>query len=178
MSHGIGSAFVAQIGQLILLDILSNFKMGVIILSNTSLAGQRFTSKDEKPYCADCYGELFAKRCSACVKPITVRCTRKAYTYCSIASCESRNSRALAVRSSSHSRIGTGITIVSFALNAVLHLWGRVLSQTAQIYSAQSAQKHAWWRPIHEIGWLTSTIRYFTTAASCGNIARILIYNI
>uniref|UniRef100_A0A915N6Z8 LIM zinc-binding domain-containing protein n=1 Tax=Meloidogyne javanica TaxID=6303 RepID=A0A915N6Z8_MELJA len=38
---------------------------------NTSLAGQRFTSKDEKPYCADCYGELFAKRCSACVKPIT-----------------------------------------------------------------------------------------------------------
>ncbi|KAI6182377.1 BMA-LIM-9, isoform c [Aphelenchoides bicaudatus] len=38
---------------------------------NTSLAGQRFTSKDEKPYCADCFGELFAKRCSACVKPIT-----------------------------------------------------------------------------------------------------------
>ncbi|KAI1722433.1 LIM domain-containing protein [Ditylenchus destructor] len=38
---------------------------------NTSLAGQRFTSKDDKPYCADCYGELFAKRCSACVKPIT-----------------------------------------------------------------------------------------------------------
>ncbi|KAL3124423.1 hypothetical protein niasHT_007706 [Heterodera trifolii] len=38
---------------------------------NTSLAGQRFTSKEEKPYCADCYGELFAKRCSACVKPIT-----------------------------------------------------------------------------------------------------------
>ncbi|VDN93572.1 unnamed protein product [Brugia pahangi] len=38
---------------------------------NTSLAGQRFTSKDEKPYCANCYGELFAKRCNACVKPIT-----------------------------------------------------------------------------------------------------------
>uniref|UniRef100_A0A183BID5 LIM domain-containing protein n=1 Tax=Globodera pallida TaxID=36090 RepID=A0A183BID5_GLOPA len=38
---------------------------------NSSLAGQRFTSKDEKPYCADCYGELFAKRCSSCVKPIT-----------------------------------------------------------------------------------------------------------
>ncbi|VDP49255.1 unnamed protein product, partial [Soboliphyme baturini] len=26
----------------------------------TSLAGQRFTSKDDKPYCADCFGELFA----------------------------------------------------------------------------------------------------------------------
>ncbi|XP_049840750.1 uncharacterized protein LOC126285424 isoform X2 [Schistocerca gregaria] len=38
---------------------------------NTSLAGQRFTSRDEKPYCADCYGELFAKRCTACSKPIT-----------------------------------------------------------------------------------------------------------
>lgn len=38
---------------------------------NNQLAGQRFTSKDEKPYCAECYGELFAKRCTACTKPIT-----------------------------------------------------------------------------------------------------------
>ncbi|OXU29636.1 hypothetical protein TSAR_017040 [Trichomalopsis sarcophagae] len=38
---------------------------------NQSLAGQRFTSRDEKPYCADCFGELFAKRCTACTKPIT-----------------------------------------------------------------------------------------------------------
>lgn len=38
---------------------------------STSLAGQRFTSKDEKPYCGDCFGELFAKRCTSCVKPIT-----------------------------------------------------------------------------------------------------------
>ncbi|XP_046750981.1 prickle planar cell polarity protein 3-A isoform X4 [Diprion similis] len=38
---------------------------------NTSLAGQRFTSRDEKPYCADCFGEIFAKRCTACTKPIT-----------------------------------------------------------------------------------------------------------
>ena len=38
---------------------------------NASLAGQRFTSRDEKPYCADCFGELFAKRCTACSKPIT-----------------------------------------------------------------------------------------------------------
>ncbi|KAF8790258.1 Four and a half LIM domains protein 2 like protein [Argiope bruennichi] len=37
----------------------------------TSLAGQRFTSRDEKPYCADCFGELFAKKCTACNKPIT-----------------------------------------------------------------------------------------------------------
>ncbi|WP_368072335.1 LIM domain-containing protein, partial [Pseudoalteromonas sp. BMB] len=33
---------------------------------NTCLAGQRFTSRDDKPYCADCFGELFAKRCTAC----------------------------------------------------------------------------------------------------------------
>ncbi|XP_046421405.1 uncharacterized protein LOC124180219 isoform X1 [Neodiprion fabricii] len=38
---------------------------------STSLAGQRFTSRDEKPYCADCFGEIFAKRCTACTKPIT-----------------------------------------------------------------------------------------------------------
>ncbi|XP_037820186.1 prickle planar cell polarity protein 3 isoform X3 [Lucilia sericata] len=38
---------------------------------NITLAGQRFTSRDEKPYCADCFGELFAKRCTSCVKPIT-----------------------------------------------------------------------------------------------------------
>ncbi|XP_076398167.1 four and a half LIM domains protein limpet isoform X3 [Megachile rotundata] len=38
---------------------------------NQSLAGQRFTSRDDKPYCADCFGELFAKRCTACSKPIT-----------------------------------------------------------------------------------------------------------
>ncbi|KAL9910991.1 four and a half LIM domains protein limpet isoform 2-T3 [Glossina fuscipes fuscipes] len=38
---------------------------------NIILAGQRFTSRDEKPYCAECFGELFAKRCTSCVKPIT-----------------------------------------------------------------------------------------------------------
>lgn len=36
-----------------------------------SLAGERFTSKNEKPYCAECFGELFAKRCTSCAKPIT-----------------------------------------------------------------------------------------------------------
>ncbi|XP_065209760.1 four and a half LIM domains protein 3-like isoform X2 [Planococcus citri] len=38
---------------------------------NASLAGQRFTSRDDKPYCAECFGELFAKRCISCSKPIT-----------------------------------------------------------------------------------------------------------
>lgn len=38
---------------------------------STSLAGQRFTSRDDKPYCAECFGELFAKRCTSCSKPIT-----------------------------------------------------------------------------------------------------------
>ena len=36
-----------------------------------SLAGERFTSKEEKPYCANCFGELFAKKCFQCNKPIT-----------------------------------------------------------------------------------------------------------
>ena len=34
-------------------------------------SGQRFTSRDDKPYCADCFGELFSKRCTSCAKPIT-----------------------------------------------------------------------------------------------------------
>ncbi|CAF1194789.1 unnamed protein product [Adineta steineri] len=36
-----------------------------------SLAGQRFTSRDDHPYCADCFARLFAKKCFACNKPIT-----------------------------------------------------------------------------------------------------------
>ena len=35
------------------------------------LAGQKFASKNDKPYCAACFGDLFAKRCTACSKPIT-----------------------------------------------------------------------------------------------------------
>ena len=54
------------------------------------LAGQKFASREDKPYCADCFGEVsnedgdnddddyinnddqvFAKRCAACSKPIT-----------------------------------------------------------------------------------------------------------
>ncbi|XP_076372545.1 four and a half LIM domains protein 2-like isoform X4 [Tachypleus tridentatus] len=38
---------------------------------DTCLAGQRFTSRDDKPYCSECFGELFAKRCIACSRPIT-----------------------------------------------------------------------------------------------------------
>ncbi|KAL8575291.1 hypothetical protein ACOMHN_001836 [Nucella lapillus] len=38
---------------------------------NKMLAGEKFTSKDEQPYCGDCFGELFAKRCCRCTKPIT-----------------------------------------------------------------------------------------------------------
>jgi len=35
------------------------------------LGRERFTSVDDQPYCVDCYGQLFAKRCSTCTKPIT-----------------------------------------------------------------------------------------------------------
>ena len=35
------------------------------------LAGQKFASRNDKPYCANCFGELFAKRCTSCSKPIT-----------------------------------------------------------------------------------------------------------
>uniref|UniRef100_A0A1I8FZW2 Four and a half LIM domains protein 2 n=1 Tax=Macrostomum lignano TaxID=282301 RepID=A0A1I8FZW2_9PLAT len=35
------------------------------------LCGLKFTSHEDRPFCGDCYGELFARRCSACLKPIT-----------------------------------------------------------------------------------------------------------
>ncbi|CAJ0961866.1 unnamed protein product [Ranitomeya imitator] len=37
----------------------------------TQLAGQQFTSQDEKPYCIKCFGNLYAKKCFGCTKPIT-----------------------------------------------------------------------------------------------------------
>uniref|UniRef100_A0A1I8FFN4 LIM zinc-binding domain-containing protein n=1 Tax=Macrostomum lignano TaxID=282301 RepID=A0A1I8FFN4_9PLAT len=36
-----------------------------------ALCGLKFTSHEDRPFCGDCYGELFARRCSACLKPIT-----------------------------------------------------------------------------------------------------------
>ncbi|XP_019644167.1 PREDICTED: prickle-like protein 3 [Branchiostoma belcheri] len=35
------------------------------------MSGERFTSKDNNPYCINCYGDLFAKKCAKCTKPIT-----------------------------------------------------------------------------------------------------------
>lgn len=35
------------------------------------LGRERFTSVSDQPYCVQCYGQLFAKKCSACDKPIT-----------------------------------------------------------------------------------------------------------
>ena len=35
------------------------------------LAGQKFAAREDAPYCAHCFGELFAKRCAACSRPIT-----------------------------------------------------------------------------------------------------------
>ncbi|XP_042303098.1 four and a half LIM domains protein 5 isoform X2 [Sceloporus undulatus] len=35
------------------------------------LAGQRFISKDELPYCLECFSSHYGKKCTACTKPIT-----------------------------------------------------------------------------------------------------------
>lgn len=48
--------------------ILSVISIGIY---KSLFSGQRFTSRDDKPYCADCFGELFSKRCTSCAKPIT-----------------------------------------------------------------------------------------------------------
>ncbi|XP_069128903.1 testin-like isoform X1 [Argopecten irradians] len=38
---------------------------------NKELAKEKFTSRDEKPFCAGCYGDLFAKKCCRCCEAIT-----------------------------------------------------------------------------------------------------------
>ncbi|GCB78868.1 hypothetical protein scyTo_0020153 [Scyliorhinus torazame] len=45
------------------------------------LAGQRFTSRDEFPYCLDCFSNLYAKKCTACGKAIAGESTYR-YTFC------------------------------------------------------------------------------------------------
>jgi LIM domain-containing protein 2 len=38
------------------------------------LAGLKFASKEGQAYCPSCYGDLFAKKCCCCTKPITGEC--------------------------------------------------------------------------------------------------------
>lgn len=38
---------------------------------NKELAKEKFTSREDKPYCAECYGQLFAKKCCRCDSPIS-----------------------------------------------------------------------------------------------------------
>lgn len=46
----------------------------------TQLAGQHFTSRDDSPYCLKCFGNLYAKKCEACTKPITGKMTSLCFT--------------------------------------------------------------------------------------------------
>ena len=46
----------------------------VCCILNSNPVGQRFTSRDDLPYCAECFAQLFSKRCTACSKPITGEC--------------------------------------------------------------------------------------------------------
>ncbi|KAM9005078.1 four and a half LIM domains protein 5 isoform X1 [Sarcophilus harrisii] len=38
---------------------------------NKQLFGESFVSKDDHPYCQDCFASLYAQRCEGCTKPIT-----------------------------------------------------------------------------------------------------------
>ncbi|CAK9297286.1 unnamed protein product [Gordionus sp. m RMFG-2023] len=37
----------------------------------TELSGKSVAAKDNKPYCVECYGKMFANRCAGCREPIT-----------------------------------------------------------------------------------------------------------
>lgn len=38
------------------------------------LCEEAFMSRDDFPFCLDCYNHLYAKKCAACTKPITGKC--------------------------------------------------------------------------------------------------------
>lgn len=38
---------------------------------NRMLTGEKFTSRDEKPFCSDCFAQMFAKKCCRCLRSIT-----------------------------------------------------------------------------------------------------------
>ncbi|NXR96127.1 FHL2 protein, partial [Hypocryptadius cinnamomeus] len=42
----------------------------VCAVCKTQLSRQRLISKDECPYCVDCFSKFHAKKCAACKKPI------------------------------------------------------------------------------------------------------------
>ena len=44
---------------------------------NKVLVGEKFTSRDEKPFCADCFAMQFAKKCIRCTQPITGQSTTR-----------------------------------------------------------------------------------------------------
>ena len=47
------------------------FNYKLFLLLTSILVNKNPWFRDDKPYCADCFGELFSKRCTACSKPIT-----------------------------------------------------------------------------------------------------------
>ena len=47
---------------------------------NTSLAGVKFVTKDDRPYCQECHVKKFSKKCELCVRPIS----GSVFAYCSL----------------------------------------------------------------------------------------------
>lgn len=121
----------------------------------TPLAGQRFTSRDEKPYCADCFGDLFAKRCTSCTKPITGKFTAIFYSFkfpfvihqfcfflfaCAF--------QASVEQNSFHLRIVTGTMIALLAVHVRHHSWDVDSLQTRKMtLSVPIAPKPSLWLP-------------------------------
>lgn len=45
------------------------------------LCEEAFMSRDDFPFCLDCYNHLYAKKCAACTKPITGKCFSSPWFY-------------------------------------------------------------------------------------------------
>ncbi|KAH0631046.1 hypothetical protein JD844_005127 [Phrynosoma platyrhinos] len=88
------------------------------------LAGQQFTSQEEQPFCLTCFASLYAKKCSACAKPITGEQQKRGGLRVPVGT----EGQASVGASMSPLKSGTGTTTASAAPAVPPPWWGRVSS--------------------------------------------------
>lgn len=86
-----------------------------------ALVGHSFTSRHDKPYCADCAQHLFSKQCSGCSQSITGKFIKKHAVIVYFCAQE------LAAQGLFHLKVGTGTAPASPALHAPPAWWAMAL---------------------------------------------------
>uniref|UniRef100_A0A3P9I2B4 LIM zinc-binding domain-containing protein n=1 Tax=Oryzias latipes TaxID=8090 RepID=A0A3P9I2B4_ORYLA len=124
------------------------------------LSGQRFTSRENYPYCLECFSNLYAKKCVGCTKPITsesqLKVTQSLGSFGSPYLCKScqqlKKSNETKIcqilcfvclqvwqgLNISPLRSASGTASASIACSAPCHWWDVAFSPSAMTFCAQS----------------------------------------